>query len=124
MPVTEIELALRKSLIIVTAERDRFARTCMEMKEATANHERVHALCASALNDLGAKNQALEALARQLKSGLQQMVKAYDSAAGFQKLRSGMTELAPHEVPLKQMYDEALAACAKLGIQDLPGEPA
>ena len=70
MSITALELTLRKELLKAVAERDRFAVTCVELKERHAEHERVHALCASALKDLSSKNLALEALARQLRAGL------------------------------------------------------
>lgn len=100
MSVTPVELTLRKELIKLTAERDRFAMACVDLRQKVIEHERVHTLCSAALADLEAKNAALEALVPQLMAGLQ--------------------ELADGEVSWDEVHERAIAACETAG---LPGAP-
>lgn len=110
MAFSDVELALRKELLKAVAERD---RTSTELKVEIAKHERVHTLCADAINDLTNKNAALEALARQMKATLLECVVLTHSPED---------ELSPVELLVKQRYEETIAACEKLGIKDAPKE--
>lgn len=110
MAFSEVELALRKELLKAVAERDRIST---KLKAEIVKHERVHTLCADAINDLTNRNVSLEALARQLKATLLQFV----------TLAAAVEEpLSPVELLVRQKYEESLAACERLGIGDPPEE--
>lgn len=120
MAFSEVELALRKELLKAVAERDKIATTCvtlraevLSLKTEVAKHEQVHTLCADAINQLTAKNAALEALARQMKEALTHATLA------VQVIDEPIT---PVEQLAKQKCDEAIAACAKFGLVDPPRE--